>query len=76
MVVGCELLTAGCVCTVEMDEYVYQYLCPSAIQTVLEDEDSFPPLNKKVRTALLKTRFQLGPRVLDLNALAFSAACD
>ena len=32
----------------EMDEYVYQYLCPSAIQTVLEDEESFPPLNKKI----------------------------
>jgi hypothetical protein len=32
-----------------MDEYVYSYLCPTAIQTVLEDEESFPPLNKKVQ---------------------------
>jgi hypothetical protein len=32
-----------------MDEYVYCYLCPAAIQTVLEDEETFPPLNKKVQ---------------------------
>lgn len=32
----------------EMDEYVYQYLCPAAIQRVLEDEECFPPLNQKL----------------------------
>ena len=31
----------------EMDEYVYQYLCPPAIQSVLEDPDRFPPVRKK-----------------------------
>ena len=36
-----------CVC-VEMDEYVYTYLCPKAIQKILREEDTFPPLNMKV----------------------------
>ena len=31
----------------EMDEYVYQYLCPPSIQSVLEDPDKFPPVRKK-----------------------------
>ena len=31
----------------EMDIYVYRYLCPQAIQTVLSDVDRFPPLRKR-----------------------------
>mgnify|MGYP004346640779 CR=1 FL=1 len=30
-----------------MDIYVYRYLCPQAIQTVLSDVDRFPPLRKR-----------------------------
>jgi hypothetical protein len=41
-----------------MDEYVYTYLCPSAIQKVLQDEDSFPPLNRKVRTCQILSCFE------------------
>ena len=37
----------------EMDEYVYQYLCPPAIQSVLEDPDRFPSVRK--RTANIDT---------------------
>jgi hypothetical protein len=32
----------------EMDEYVYMYLCPPAIQRVLEDEELFPPLKRQL----------------------------
>jgi hypothetical protein len=35
-----------------MDEYVYTYLCPKAIQKVLREEDTFPPLNMKVRQSI------------------------
>ena len=34
----------------EMDEYVYQYLVPPAIQQVLEDEERFPPVSKRIAT--------------------------
>jgi hypothetical protein len=52
----------------EMDEYVYMYLCPPAIQRVLEDESLFPPLKRGLSSVDEKIGFNQERQDLQLQA--------